>query len=79
MKNYTEDETFSRIRRERIVATVVIDDIDRLRGDEIRDIFQLVKLVGDIPNIIYFLSFDQSIVSKVMTHKRKSPAETKGY
>lgn len=54
---------------------VVIDDIDRLRGDEIRDIFQLVKLVGDIPNIIYFLSFDQSIVSKVMDKFQESKGE----
>lgn len=41
---------------------IVIDDIDRLTENEIRDIFQLVKLVGDIPNIIYFLSFDKYVV-----------------
>lgn len=45
---------------------VIIDDMDRLSGEEVRDIFQLVKLVGDIPNIIYLLSFDRNVVCKVM-------------
>ncbi|MBL7129243.1 MAG: hypothetical protein ISS16_09715 [Ignavibacteria bacterium] len=45
---------------------VIIDDFDRLSASEIRDIFQLVKLVADIPNIIYLLSFDRGVVSKAL-------------
>lgn len=41
---------------------VIIDDIDRLTPMEIRQIFQLVKKLGDFPNTIYFLSFDQQVV-----------------
>ena len=41
---------------------VIIDDIDRLTPTEIRQIFQLVKKLGDFPNTIYFLSFDQQVV-----------------
>lgn len=43
---------------------VVIDDLDRLNDDEIRQMFQLVKCLGDFPNIIYLLAFDRDIVIK---------------
>ncbi|MES2823559.1 MAG: P-loop NTPase fold protein [Pseudomonadota bacterium] len=41
---------------------IFIDDIDRLNSTEIRQIFQLVKLLGDFPNTIYVLSLDVEIV-----------------
>jgi predicted KAP-like P-loop ATPase len=41
---------------------IIIDDIDRLNSNEIRQMFQLVKLLGDFPNTIYLLSFDSKIV-----------------
>lgn len=42
---------------------VVIDDIDRLTTDEIREIFQLVKANADFPNLIYLLMFDRGVVA----------------
>ena len=42
---------------------VIIDDIDRLNDDEIKLIFQLVKINADFPNIIYILSFDRQVVA----------------
>jgi predicted KAP-like P-loop ATPase len=41
---------------------VIIDDIDRLRRDEIRLIMQMVKTVGRLPNVVYLLSYDRDIV-----------------
>jgi len=41
---------------------IVIDDIDRLNNIEIRQVFQLVKSLGDFPNTIYLLSFDKKVV-----------------
>ena len=41
---------------------VVIDDIDRLNDVEIRQIFQLIKSLGDFPNTIYLLAFDRNVV-----------------
>ena len=41
---------------------VVIDDIDRLNDVEIRQIFQLIKSLGDFPNTIYLLAFDKTVV-----------------
>lgn len=41
---------------------VVIDDIDRVRAEEIQQLFQLVKAVADFPKTIYLLSFDRQVV-----------------
>ena len=45
---------------------VIIDDIDRLTNTQIRDIFQLVKQVGNFPNIIYILSMDRDVVCRAL-------------
>ena len=45
---------------------VVIDDIDRLLDDEIRQIFTLVKSLANFNNFIYILSFDKVIVSRAL-------------
>lgn len=41
---------------------VVVDDIDRLAAEEIRQLFQVIKAVADFPNVIYLLAFDQDAV-----------------
>lgn len=45
---------------------VVIDDIDRLTNEQIKDIFQLVKQVANFPNVIYLLSMDREIVCRAL-------------
>lgn len=45
---------------------VIVDDIDRLNNTEIRQIFQLVKSLGDFPNTIYLLAFDKNVVVKAL-------------
>lgn len=45
---------------------VIIDDIDRLNNTEIRQVFQLVKSLGDFPNTIYLLAFDKNVVVKAL-------------
>lgn len=45
---------------------VVIDDMDRLNNTEIRQIFQLIKSLGDFPNTLYLLAFDKNIVAKAL-------------
>jgi len=45
---------------------VVIDDIDRLTTDEIVQVFQLVKVNADFPNLVYLLLFERSIVEKAL-------------
>ncbi len=43
---------------------VVIDDIDRLTVEEIRQILKLVKVNSDFPNTIYLLAFDQIVIEQ---------------
>lgn len=48
---------------------VVLDDIDRLNTQEIRDIFKLVRLTASFPNIIYVLAFDRTRVEQALTEE----------
>ena len=43
---------------------IVVDDIDRLTGSEIKHLFQLVKVNADFPNLVYLLCFEREIVEK---------------
>jgi len=45
---------------------VVIDDVDRLRPNEVLDIVRLVRLVGDFPNTLYLLAFDRHRVEECL-------------
>ena len=45
---------------------VVVDDIDRLSGDEVREIFRLIKSVADFPNVTYLLAFDREAVCRML-------------
>ncbi len=43
---------------------VVIDDIDRLIPSEVQELFQLIKVNADFPNVVYLVLFDRSVVEK---------------
>ncbi|QIP84664.1 AAA family ATPase [Streptomyces sp. Tu 2975] len=45
---------------------VLIDDIDRLTRQEIRDLFRLVRLNGSFPNVVYILCFDRGVVESAL-------------
>jgi len=45
---------------------VVVDDIDRLSGSEVREVFRLIKSVGDFPNVTYLLAFDREAVCRML-------------
>lgn len=45
---------------------VVVDDIDRLTSSEIQDIFKVVRLTANFPNIIYVLVFDRARVEAAL-------------
>lgn len=54
---------------------IVIDDIDRLNNTEIRQIFQLVKSLGDFPNTIYLLAFDKEVVINALKKVQEGSGE----
>lgn len=69
-KKLTLDETKEKLedalRKADNKIIVIIDDIDRLSNSQIRDVFQLVKQVGDFPNIIYVLMMDREVVCRAL-------------
>lgn len=47
-------------------VVVVLDDIDRLTTAEIRDVFKLVRLTANFPNVIYLVAFDRHRVEAAL-------------
>lgn len=60
IKNNLKDELKKRNKK----MIIVIDDIDRLSSNEIRQIFKLIRVNADFPNTIYLLAFDRDVVEK---------------
>ena len=58
------DELSDALRGQEKRILVVIDDVDRLPADEVRQIFRLVKSVADLPNVIHLLIFDRDIAER---------------
>lgn len=54
---------------------IVIDDIDRLNNIEIRQIFQLIKSLGDFPNTVYLLAFDKNVVINALSKVQEGSGE----
>ena len=54
---------------------VVIDDIDRLNNEQIRQVFQLITSVAKFPNMIYLLVFDKEIVVKALEKIQEGSGE----
>lgn len=46
---------------------VVLDDVDRLTTAEIREIFKLVRLTANFPQLIYLVAFDRERVERALT------------
>ncbi len=47
-------------------VVVVLDDIDRLSTQEIRDIFKLIRLTASFPNLIYIVLCDRTRVEEAL-------------
>lgn len=54
---------------------VVIDDIDRLSSEQIRQVFQLVSSVAKFPNTAYLLVFDKDVVIKALGKVQEGKGE----
>jgi hypothetical protein len=45
---------------------ILIDDVDRLQGDELATLLKLVRLVGRLPNVFYVLAYDETTLLDVL-------------
>ncbi len=56
----------SLLRKQQHPILVMVDDIDRLTAEEIRQIFRLIKAVADFPKVTYLLAFDKDIIIRAL-------------
>jgi|HubBroStandDraft_6_1064221.scaffolds.fasta_scaffold00021_23 predicted KAP-like P-loop ATPase len=47
---------------------VVMDDLDRLDADELRNVLQLIRANADLPNLVYLLLYDEEVISNTLDH-----------
>ncbi len=55
------------LQKQNTKILIIIDDIDRLTAEEIRQLFGLIKSVADFPNVIYLLAFDKQVVTDALS------------
>lgn len=78
---YSKDLDATRKELDRLLAAqnqkilIIIDDIDRLTNEEIRQIFQLVKMLGNFPNTFYLLAFDRNVVVNALRKVQEGSGE----
>lgn len=71
-----QKETIQRyLRKQKQKILVVMDDLDRLSDEQIRQIFQLVASIAKFPNMIYLVAFDQEIVAKALKEVQRGNGE----
>lgn len=54
---------------------VVVDDIDRLTPEETRQLFTVIKALGDFPNVVYLLAFDREVAAQAIAQQSGMPGE----
>ena len=60
LKNDVSDALQRQTRR----ILVVVDDVDRLTSEEIRQMFRTIKAVADFPRLTYLMAFDKQVVAR---------------
>lgn len=48
---------------------VIVDDIDRLSPDEVRQLFTVIKALADFPNVVYLLAFDREVACEAIENQ----------
>jgi predicted KAP-like P-loop ATPase len=54
---------------------VIIDDIDRLTPEEVRQLFTVIKALADFPNVVYLLAFDREVAVDAIKQQMGMPGE----
>ena len=54
---------------------VVIDDIDRLAPDEVRQLFTVIKALADFPYVTYLLAFDRDVAVTAISEQTGLPGD----
>jgi len=76
-KNIAEakEEIIKQLKKIEGKIVVLLDDIDRLTANEIRELFTIVKAVADFPNTVYILAFDKEVVIRALEKVQEGKGE----
>ncbi len=69
------DELRERMKGEKRKIIVIIDDLDRLPDEEIRDILRMVKAIGRLPNVVYLLVYDRKVLAGAVGELREADGQ----
>lgn len=58
---------------------VIIDDLDRLHPDEVRQLLTLVKTFGDLPRVTHLLLYDRQIVDDALASAMRTQSQGPTY
>ena len=70
-----KEEICNELEKFECKIVVLIDDIDRLTANEIRELFTIVKAVADFPNTVYILAFDKEVVIRALEKVQEGKGE----
>ena len=70
-----KENVISLLNQQEKRVLIVIDDIDRLNNEQIRQVFQLITSVAKFPNTTYLLVFDKEIVVKALEKVQEGSGE----
>ncbi len=62
------DKASSILRKIKKNIVVIIDDLDRLESEEVKQILKLIKASGDFSNVIYLLPCDRKIITRQISY-----------
>jgi predicted KAP-like P-loop ATPase len=65
----------SQLLEQRKRVLVVIDDIDRLAPDEVRQLFTVIKALADFPYVTYLLAFDREVAATAIGEQTGLPGD----
>lgn len=72
-----KDKLEKKLRKQKALRfLVIIDDLDRLNRDEIKLVVQLIKAVGNLPNVSYLLAIDWNTVAKALDGEQTGESGT---
>lgn len=55
------------LQKSKYLYVVSVDDLDRLTGEEVINVFKLIRAVADFSNVIYIVAYDRNYVEKVLS------------
>jgi predicted KAP-like P-loop ATPase len=54
---------------------VIIDDVDRISAEEMRDLFRLIRAVADFPNVTYLVALDRAVAVSALGRIQEGSGE----